>query len=238
MSKLDALWQYQLLDMEKDRLEKEPLNSPARIKLNKLYGFLSEQQAAIGKLQKEMEQKQAVMEKLAAEIDALQKQMELEHSELEHMLKDEECTAEEYTECRENIEKLQARTAASRKDLSDLLKWIEQAMKEYRETRNRAGKAKKEYDAMRLVCEQEKAAAEGPIKEAAAKVEAQEKLVDPALLTAYKRVKKNYAQPMAKLENDQCGGCNMSLPTVVTKRVKGDNVVTCENCGRILYTAE
>jgi predicted nucleic acid-binding Zn-ribbon protein len=44
---------------------------------------------------------------------------------------------------------------------------------------------------------------------------------------------------MAKVENKQCGGCNMSLPMVVIKRVQGsDSIVECDNCGRILYAGE
>ena len=41
---------------------------------------------------------------------------------------------------------------------------------------------------------------------------------------------------MAKVENYQCSGCNMSLPTSTVKRVAtGEGIVECENCGRILY---
>ena len=239
MGKLDVLWQYQALDVERDRLEREARNTPNRVKLNKLHGFLSDQQAAISKLQKEMEQKQAALDKLEEQVNEQQRQIELEGSELEQMLKDEECTAEEFTECRQNYEKLQSEIASTRKELLELLKWIDQAAKDYKATRSAAGRAKKEYDAMRLACEQELEAAKGPLQAAAARVEDQAKLVDPALLSAYQRVKKNHAVPMAKVENNQCGGCNMSLPMVVVKRVaNGAGIVECENCGRILYASE
>ena len=62
------------------------------------------------------------------------------------------------------------------------------------------------------------------------------KAVDAELLERYKRIKGRYAVPMAKVENNQCSGCNMSLPTSTVKRVAtGEGIVECENCGRILY---
>ena len=62
------------------------------------------------------------------------------------------------------------------------------------------------------------------------------KAVDAELLARYKRIKGRYAVPMAKVENNQCSGCNMSLPTSTVKRVAtGEGIVECENCGRILY---
>lgn len=239
MANLDVLWEYQALDVERDRLEREARSTPTRAKLNKLHGFLTEQQGAIAQLQKEMEARQSALARLDERVDQLQKKAELEDSELEQMLRDEEVTAAEFTECRESYEKLQSEAAALRRELSELTKWLEQAAKDYRETRSRAGKAKKEYDALKLCCEQELAAAAGPLKDAAAAAEAKAKQVDPPLLAAYKRVKKNHAIPMAKVEHNQCGGCNMSLPTVVIKRVANKvSVVECENCGRILYTAD
>ncbi len=63
--------------------------------------------------------------------------------------------------------------------------------------------------------------------------------VDQKMLTRYMQVKRNQAVPIAKVENNQCGGCNMSLPSVVIKRViSSDTIVECDNCGRILYAPE
>jgi len=41
--------------------------------------------------------------------------------------------------------------------------------------------------------------------------------------------------PMARLLGDQCGGCNMSMPSVVLRAIKGGStIVECETCGRII----
>ena len=41
---------------------------------------------------------------------------------------------------------------------------------------------------------------------------------------------------MALIKGDQCGGCNISLPSLVVNSVReGQKLIECENCGRILY---
>lgn len=236
MAKLDALWQYQAAELEKERLEREILRSPAHAKLHKLYAFLTEQQNAISRMQAEMEQKQASLAKLAERVQKLEKDVDLEASEFEQMQKDEECTAAELTECRRSYEQLLEALAAARRELTELVKWTQNIAAEYKDTRGKAGKAKKEYDATRAACEAEQAARQGEVDEAAAAMNDKAKAVDAPLMERYKKVKKNHAVPMAKVENDQCSGCNMSLPTVVIKKVTaGTGIVECDNCGRILY---
>jgi predicted nucleic acid-binding Zn-ribbon protein len=52
-------------------------------------------------------------------------------------------------------------------------------------------------------------------------------------------VKLHHVVPIAKIVNSKCGGCNMSLPMVMLKKIATtDGIVECENCGRILYGNE
>ena len=41
--------------------------------------------------------------------------------------------------------------------------------------------------------------------------------------------------PMAKINGDRCGGCNMTLPAAVLGRLNGGQIVECDNCGRMLF---
>lgn len=239
MGKLDALWQYQEAQLIKERLEQTLRNTPARTKLNKLRGFLSEQQQAIAKLKQAIEQREAELEHINDQVVQLEKKIELEVAEFSQMQSDEECTAEEFTECKKNLEALQNELNTLRRTLQDLIQWIEQTAKEYVHTRNKAGKAKKEYDALRVVCDEEYATYKDKIDNATREMEEKAKLVDGDLLERYQKVKQNHAVPMAKVEHNQCSGCYMSLPMVVVKRVAShEGIVECENCGRILYTCD
>lgn len=239
MGKLDALWQYQQAELDKERVETEILNTPARVKLNKLHGFLSEQQAAINTMQKDMEQRSGQLTKLMDQFQKLQARRELEMSELSELEKDEQVTSEEAAELKRDLQTLLDEIGNMRKELQEMIQFLEKAGERYKDTRNKAGKAKKEYDALRIVCEEEVAQRKGVLAEKNAALENYAKNVEPALMEKYRRIKRNYPAPMAELIGQKCGGCNMSLATAVAKRVVGnDTLVECENCGRILYISE
>ena len=212
MNKLDALWQYQQAELEADKLENKLKSTPARQKLNKLFNFLKEQQNAIAGIQKTLDSRQQAVDKLQAQIDELAHKYELELGEFKIMLNDDECTAEEMTESRRNVERIMKKAEAAKRELYDAMAQIEKSAAEYKETYAKAAKAKKEYDAARSECEQEAAAAKPDIDKAKAAANEAAKAVDAELLARYKRIKGRYAVPMAKVENNQCSGCNMSLP--------------------------
>ncbi|MCE5235884.1 MAG: C4-type zinc ribbon domain-containing protein [Clostridiaceae bacterium] len=237
MNKLEALLRYHEAELALDRLESRVKTSPERQKLNKLYGFLSEQQTQINGIRAQLELRNANVTKLASHFEELQKQYELELSEIAIMENDEQCTAAEMAESRRALEALLEQITAERRDLYDTLSWIENATNDYKETYARAGKAKKEYDELRAQCDDLLKAAQPEIDAAKAVVDSAKKDVDEELLKKYTFVKSHHAVPIAKVENNQCSGCNMSLPTAVVKRVSsGLELVECENCGRILYT--
>ncbi|MDR0840245.1 MAG: C4-type zinc ribbon domain-containing protein [Christensenellaceae bacterium] len=237
MGKLDALWQYQQAELALDALENKVKATPARAKLNKLHSFLTEQQAQISSIQKQMDARQAALAKLSAQFEELAHKYELEVSEFAAMENDPECTAAEMTESRKALEALQDQLGLAKRDIFDTFHWVEKTTADYKDRFTKAGHAKKDYDAARIACEEELAAAQPEIDAARAEAEKQKALVEPALLTRYAAVKTHHTVPMATVENNQCSGCRMSLPTVVVKKVaSGTGPVECENCGRILYT--
>lgn len=236
MGKLDALWEYQQSELSLDALESKLRSTPARQKLNKLHGFLSEQQAQIAGIQKQMETRKASLNRLSAQFGELEHKYELEVSEFAAMENDPECTAAEMTESRRSLEGLMDQLNGARRDIYDTITWIEKATKDYKDTFSKATKAKKEYDQARAACEAEIAAAQPELESVKAVIEQRKAAVDPTLLNRYAAVKNHHAVPMAMVEQEQCGGCRMSLPTVVVRKVMaGDGLVECENCGRILY---
>ena len=60
--------------------------------------------------------------------------------------------------------------------------------------------------------------------------------VDEDLLEHYERLfaSKN-GNAVVALEHEVCMGCHMKITTQTVVRVKGDEIVHCEQCGRILY---
>jgi len=59
--------------------------------------------------------------------------------------------------------------------------------------------------------------------------------VDKATLTAYENIKSRKGQAVVRIEQGRCLGCRVSLSISELQRAKGMSIVTCSNCGRILY---
>lgn len=236
MTKMSALWAYQQAEVEKTQLENEIRSTPARMQLNKLHKLLKSQQATIAKLTEDMEAYEERLKKLTERIKMLEERLDVESSELETIRGDEESTAEEMTELRGDIERLNREIGQCARETKTLLADMEKATSEYGKTRTAAGKAKREYDQLRTTCEKERDDRAGELKSHDERIVRLAKDVDPALMERYEQVKLHHAVPIAKVVSAKCGGCNMSLPMVMLKRLAStDGIIECENCGRILY---
>ena len=107
---------------------------------------------------------------------------------------------------------------------------------DFQKARSLGAKAKKEYDRLKAVVEVEKSEGAADITTATKEMETVERQVDPTFLAKYKRARVHHSMPVVPVVNEKCSGCNMSLPMAVIKKLNNqDNVMECENCGRILY---
>ena len=235
--KMEALWAYQEAEVAKNTVENEIRTTPARLQLNKLHKQLKNQQAVIAKLSEDIEAYEQQLTKLTDQVGKLEARLQMESSELATMKQDDESTAEEMTELKGDIERLNREVSQGVREAKSLLGDIEKASEEYQNTARSASKAKKEYDTLRVQCEEERVARQGELDQHDKNLERLSKTVDPVLLERYQQVKLHHAVPIAKIVNSKCGGCNMSLPMVMLKKIATtDGIVECENCGRILYS--
>ncbi|MPN19328.1 hypothetical protein SDC9_166696 [bioreactor metagenome] len=239
MRKMEALWAYQEAEVAKNAVENEIRSTPARLQLNKLHKQLKNQQAVIAKLSEDIEAYEQQLTKLTDQVSKLEARLQVESAELDTIKQDEESTAEEMTELKGDIEKLNREISQGVREAKTLLGEIDKASEEYQTTARAANKAKKEYDTLRVQCEEERVARQGELDRHDEKLASLSKTVDPALLERYNQVKQHHVVPIAKIVNSKCGGCNMSLPMEMLKKIATtDGIVECENCGRILYGNE
>ena len=236
MSKPLALLAYQDADLEKQQVEASVRTTPNRQKLNKLAKYIKQQQATLNKLNDDMDTFIAAMTRLKTQYEAVIHRLDLETSEFETLKGDEECTSEEMTEFRQDIEKLNREANNLEKEIRQLFKTLDDAISEYQKTRQQGAKAKKEYDALRVVCQKEKDDASIDMLAIDKKMDELEKRVNPTLMTRYKRVRLHHSMPIVEVKDGKCSGCNMSLPSLAIRRLVGeDMILECENCGRLLY---
>lgn len=234
---LEALWQYQQAELELEKLIREVKSTPSRQTLNKLHSFLTDKQTTINRIQRDLNERDARISVLSAQLETLLKDYELEQSELDIMENDSECTSAELSEAKHSIEELQGKVTQLSKELNSILEWVEKATEDINDTWSKASNAKRRYNALRAVCATEMENYKPRLDKARSLLDERRKAVSDELMEKYEMIKRNHTMPVARVENSQCSGCNMSLPFLVVKRVAlGTQIVECENCGRILIS--
>ena len=229
---LELLWNYMQYDMEAERFEAAMRNAPDRIKLLKQRDFLLEQQNGVKRIEREIETMKDRMAAIQDEITRLQ-------GLLENMVKSFE---ENPPETLEEIEK--QRIAAQRltdtlqhymQELTRMRKDSDQRDRMQKDIRLRYARTKAEYDELKKKYEVDFARDKAKLAELKARAEAEAAHVDAQMLARYRAAKQHVTPPMAQLNGNRCGCCNMSMPAAVMSEVGSGKVVECDNCGRILF---
>ncbi len=67
-----------------------------------------------------------------------------------------------------------------------------------------------------------------------------EKKINPDIFDFYEHVKEKYAgRALSKIDNYTCSACHIAIPKMTVNEVRRQNqIITCFNCGRILFTTE
>ncbi|MBR4435830.1 MAG: hypothetical protein IKS90_07035 [Clostridia bacterium] len=236
MSQLSLLWKYQQSELELAKLNKEMKSSQAYKKRSQLQKIMREQQDIIKGYETKLEEQSSQIVSLNSQLEALLHDYDLEHSELESMESDDEVTVEELTESRKSIEKLVARINSLNKDLGALIEWCDKIQASITDAYAKGVRAKKDYDTIRTVCDAEKESFAPKIETLEKQLEEIKSDIPDELMNKYQTLKMNHPAPISILRNGQCGGCFVSLPSVVQRNVADETkIVRCENCGRILY---
>lgn len=232
MEQIEMLWQYQQADMEADALENEMKRSPNRLTLVKNRDFLMEQQGVMKRMEEEIGE---MLDRVDVIKDAIRIQEE-QLKALQSRLADEAPTdLDAARELSQDAQRLLGDIVSYEQEMRRIQKDAADRERQEKETRVKCAKVKAEYDALRVTYEAEKKEQMKQLEEKRRAAEQKAEGIDPGLLERYRAIKLHIVPPMARLIGDQCGGCNMSLPSVVLRNIKsGNKVIECETCGRMI----
>ena len=233
---LEKLWQFMQVDMEADRFEAKIRQSEKRQKLLKQRNFLMDQQNNMKKLESDVAAMTDRLEAVRDDAERLQKVL----TGLMEELESNPPTSEEEANARmEPVQKLMDNLTRYEQELSKMRKDAEVKDRQQREIRVRAAKTKQEFDQLKKEYDVEFKQDTATLKERRARTEQESGKIEPDLLEKYRTIKQHCTPPMAKLIDGQCSGCFMSLPSATLLAIKEQGkLVTCDNCGRILYAED
>lgn len=228
---LEALWIFQQADLEVDRFEAQLKGSKRRQLLLKLRTFLKEQQDAMAKVEGEVAQ-------LEQRVEQIQEQNQARGAELEEMLQSASGLGEEARAVRDlltDARHLAELFARSEHDLERMQRQIQNLEKQRKDINSRFSKAKGEYDRVKAEYDDELAQSADKLEQLRSARDEKREGIPNELMERYQAVKKRKIPPVAIRSNDQCLGCNMGLPAVFLETKISEQIIECENCGRILY---
>lgn len=233
MRQLDKLWNYQQADKKVSDYEKEIRQFPLRQQLLKLRSFVADQQTVKNGMENDANKALERLEELAAQRDKAAQtfadiQKNLEEGAYE--------TAAQVKKAISLMTDAENKLKAAEKELTRMVTNSQMVENRYKEVMQKGAKARDEYTRLKVTYDKEYAKQIAHLEELKAARSAAEEGIEPAYMERYKAIRENRFPVMAKLVSDQCTGCNMGLPSAVSKQIAGsDEIVECENCGRILY---
>ncbi|MBQ2954765.1 MAG: hypothetical protein IJE07_14640 [Clostridia bacterium] len=233
MNQMALLWAYQAEDMKADRLEREIRRSPLRQQMendrtqhlekqkqhkqieNQVNGLADRKDAIRDALQRAQEQ----LRGLHARYDAAPP------SELESV----QALIGEVRRCLDTINGYE-------KELRDIGARVRDLDQRASAIRNEAARLRSDFDKLRAMYDEQMPPKKAALEKQRAVVEQKRAEIPAELMERYLEVKRRIVPPLARLNGDQCSGCNTSLPSAVLHSVRnaGDALVECVSCGRII----
>lgn len=120
-----------------------------------------------------------------------------------------------------------------------LLLAIDAEAEEFSERESTFGSSKTKIEEKIALLEAKRIEVQGQIKEAEANLESSKTPVDAQYLTVYERLSTRIRLPViVAVEQQICTGCHLRVSNdTVEEARKGEELTTCDNCGRVVYLA-
>lgn len=233
MKQMDLLWEYQNLDILVDNCENQRKKSQLRQKLIDLKNYLADQQSILLKLEEETDKKNQALDLINTEYESFASKI---LSESEVLSNDDSKTLAQLEQMR--IEALEIKDKLNKKsqELLKLLTEVNSIDKKLDSIRTNYLKARKEHAAVKVKYDEELKQNMDEFAELKRNRDNVGVNIDPSLLKHYVKLKDKRSTAVALIENHRCGGCNMMLAAVVLQSIRDRNeMLECENCGRLLY---
>jgi predicted nucleic acid-binding Zn-ribbon protein len=120
--------------------------------------------------------------------------------------------------------------------LNNIISSINTTLKEFETTKNNVIIARKKHAESKNKLSEIEKEYEPKIKELKTKLNKLEAKVNPAIMQKYKNYKKDNIFPVfVSLNDKRCGYCRFELPSGKIDKLKNEDFITCEQCGRLIF---
>ena len=228
---LKNILDYQALDSELFKIERELRENQNKKTASTMHESMKEAQGRSIKLEEKAGS-------LLAEIEKVKKQFKLQQDKMdEFMSKDlEKMSKEELEKLSSLKDKLAQNLVILERNLTSLAENVNAVLSDFNKTIKTFNSCKEQYAKSKSAYEQDLKAVESQKSEITKKLETLSKGIEPRIMEAYrKRRKENIFPVVVPLNNNSCGGCHIELPYANISKLQDEGILTCEHCHRLIY---
>jgi predicted nucleic acid-binding Zn-ribbon protein len=229
MSAVKQLYQLQEIEQEIDALAKEIAAIEAQLSGNE----------ALVKARNEI----AGLEQQIAEIKKVQRDNEAETADVTAKITTAEkelyggrnANPRELVNLQIEIDGLKARRSEFESKEIEIIEQLDQANTALSNAQANLARLESEWQGLRLDLTKKVEESRVHLAELNKRREQLVATIAPDAVTSYYRVKKQKGVAVAKIEQGICRGCRIQLPAREIQQARGNRIVQCSSCGRLLF---
>lgn len=225
--------QYQSIDSELNRIEKELRKNDGYIKRKQYKALSQECEDNLARLDAKAVELRGQLATARQQMDKINAAIE-EHSREINDIEDVDELNYMNKKLNEQLELL----AAVEKDIKRILREGDEIAKSFDEINAKMSKLVAAYKKANEDFNKATEEVKPRVNELRARQTELKKVVDASLFEIYKKVSDGGLRPVFVPLRDgaRCGGCQMEMPkAVVDAQFAGKNFIRCEHCGRVIY---
>lgn len=228
---IQPILEYQKLDSDLFKIEKKIRESKSKSTAGEMFENMRQAQERSRKLE---EKAGGVL----SELEKIKKQYKIQEDKLSELEgKDVELLSKEEMDKVEVVkDKLAQNLAILEKNLASLAENVNGLLAEFNKTIKTFNSCKEKYSQCKTQYDNEVQEVEKDKNEITAKLESLSKEIQPKIMEAYtKRRKENIFPVVVPIKGNCCGGCHMELPYAQISVLEREGVFSCEHCHRLIY---
>lgn len=228
---MEKLLEYQKLDTELFRLQRDINKNENRKEAQSMVAVVKDAQAHIISL-----------ERLAKNLcDDVEKLKEVQNKGISLVEKYSKQTSQNLSE--QELSDLKEKIKQASKQLNELENRLlsneqksKQVIMDFDNTKKKANVARSRHQEAKAKFDEFYATKVPQIEELKQKMQALEKNIDPTIISKYKAMKQDGVFPViVSLVDNRCGGCRMELPKGAVDVIKEKGKLECPSCHRLIY---
>jgi len=237
MEQLNALLDYQKLDIKIGKIEAEVKKSALYKKVVKVRKYLLDSQKLMKKHEVDIVEINQGIKVLLTQYNEANETVEqlaeaLENVDVNTSIKEAQMLLRKAKQEKAKLVKIEREIIKSQSKITKIEESLQKIAHNVPKYKAEFEQLKAKYDEELKEINKTTSPLKSELKELA-------KGIDKDTLKKYKIVKKSHPIAVVRLDVKRCMGCNMELPSGMAKQIaNSDKLMECENCGRLLYTKD